>query len=183
MQYSKVEICGVNTSSLKVLSEKQKQELLNIIKNGSDAEKKRADDLAASLDDLEKRSGPKTPPKPAAEWRLGECGFSGRNSKGELTYANDLREVRDVQTDKIKAFYFSVINMSGKLQRVAFRLEDRNGRFSRAFDAQTIRAGRAARLDVPIGDPSQVNGVFRIYAMPDGGGESLVGEAEYHGSI
>ncbi len=44
MQYSKVEICGVNTSSLKLLSEKQKQELLNKIKNGSEAEKKRARD-------------------------------------------------------------------------------------------------------------------------------------------
>ena len=44
MQYTKVEICGVNTSSLKVLSEKQKQELLKIIKNGSPSEKKKARD-------------------------------------------------------------------------------------------------------------------------------------------
>ena len=44
MQYSKVEICGVNTSSLKVLSEKQKQELLNLIKNGTPAESKKARD-------------------------------------------------------------------------------------------------------------------------------------------
>ena len=44
MQYSKVEICGVNTSNLKVLSEKQKQELLNIIKNGTPAESKKARD-------------------------------------------------------------------------------------------------------------------------------------------
>ena len=44
MQYSKVEICGVNTSKLKVLSEKQKQELLNIIKNGTPAESKKARD-------------------------------------------------------------------------------------------------------------------------------------------
>ena len=44
MQYSKVEICGVNTSNLKVLSEKQKQELLNTIKNGSPSESKKARD-------------------------------------------------------------------------------------------------------------------------------------------
>lgn len=44
MQYGKVEICGVNTSQLKVLSEKRKRELMYIIKNGSDAEKKRARD-------------------------------------------------------------------------------------------------------------------------------------------
>ena len=44
MQYSKVEICGVNTSKLKVLSEKQKQELLNIFKNGTPAESKKARD-------------------------------------------------------------------------------------------------------------------------------------------
>ncbi len=44
MQYTKVEICGVNTSNLKVLSEKQKQELLRIIKNGSPSEKKKARD-------------------------------------------------------------------------------------------------------------------------------------------
>lgn len=44
MQYSKVEICGVNTSQLKVLSEKQKQDLLKKIKNGTEAEKKRARD-------------------------------------------------------------------------------------------------------------------------------------------
>lgn len=42
MQYNKVEICGVNTAKLKVLSEKEKQNLLNIIKNGTDKEKKKA---------------------------------------------------------------------------------------------------------------------------------------------
>lgn len=44
MQYGKVEICGVNTSQLKLLKESEKRELLNIIKNGSPAEKKRARD-------------------------------------------------------------------------------------------------------------------------------------------
>lgn len=44
MQYSKVEICGINTSSLKVLSEKQKQELLVKIKNGTPQESKKARD-------------------------------------------------------------------------------------------------------------------------------------------
>ena len=44
MQYSKVEICGVNTSILKVLSEKQKQELLVNIKNGTPSESKKARD-------------------------------------------------------------------------------------------------------------------------------------------
>ena len=42
MQYGKVEICGVNTSQLRVLKESEKQELLKIIKNGSPSEKKRA---------------------------------------------------------------------------------------------------------------------------------------------
>lgn len=42
MQYNKVEICGVNTAKLKVLSEKEKQRLLNIIKNGTLKEKKKA---------------------------------------------------------------------------------------------------------------------------------------------
>ena len=44
MQYSKVEICGVNTSNLKVLSESKKRELMEIIKNGNPAEKKKARD-------------------------------------------------------------------------------------------------------------------------------------------
>lgn len=39
MQYSKVEICGVNTAKLKVLKEAEKRELLQIIKNGTEAEK------------------------------------------------------------------------------------------------------------------------------------------------
>ena len=42
MQYGKVEICGVNTSKLKVLSEKEKKALLNTIKNGSEEERKKA---------------------------------------------------------------------------------------------------------------------------------------------
>ena len=44
MQYNKVEICGVNTSQLKILKEKEKRELLNIIRNGTKAEQKIARD-------------------------------------------------------------------------------------------------------------------------------------------
>ena len=44
LQYNKVEICGVNTSELTVLSEDRKKELLRLIRNGSAAEKKRARD-------------------------------------------------------------------------------------------------------------------------------------------
>lgn len=44
MQYGKVEICGVNTANLKVLTEKEKQELLLLMKNGNEAEKKAARD-------------------------------------------------------------------------------------------------------------------------------------------
>lgn len=42
MQYNKVEICGVNTSDLKVLSEKDKKDLLRIIRNGTESERKLA---------------------------------------------------------------------------------------------------------------------------------------------
>ncbi len=42
MQYGKVEICGVNTSQLKVLKEAEKKELLKIIKTGTEKEKKQA---------------------------------------------------------------------------------------------------------------------------------------------
>ena len=38
MQYNKVEICGVNTSELKVLTEDDKRELLKTIKNGTKSE-------------------------------------------------------------------------------------------------------------------------------------------------
>lgn len=44
MQYGKVEICGVNTSQLKVLKESEKKELLQIIKNGNEKERKQARD-------------------------------------------------------------------------------------------------------------------------------------------
>ncbi|MBQ7503741.1 MAG: RNA polymerase sporulation sigma factor SigG [Clostridia bacterium] len=44
MQYNKVEICGVNTSQLKVLSEDEKTKLLKTIRNGSDKESKAARD-------------------------------------------------------------------------------------------------------------------------------------------
>ncbi len=44
MHYGKVEICGVNTATLKVLKEAEKRELLQIIKNGNEAEKKQARD-------------------------------------------------------------------------------------------------------------------------------------------
>lgn len=42
VQYGKVEICGINTSRLKVLSENEKKELLLKIKNGTPAEKRTA---------------------------------------------------------------------------------------------------------------------------------------------
>ena len=44
MQYGKVEICGVNTSRLRLLSEEQKRALLHTIRNGTPAERKRARD-------------------------------------------------------------------------------------------------------------------------------------------
>lgn len=44
MQYNKVEICGVNTSELIVLSEEEKRRLLSKIKNGSPNERKLARD-------------------------------------------------------------------------------------------------------------------------------------------
>ena len=44
MQYGKVEICGVNTSELKVLSESRKRELMRIIRGGDAAAAKRARD-------------------------------------------------------------------------------------------------------------------------------------------
>ena len=40
--YNKVEICGVDTSKLKVLTESQKRELLEKMRSGSPAERKRA---------------------------------------------------------------------------------------------------------------------------------------------
>ena len=42
MQYSKVEICGVNTSKLRVLKEEEKVRLLTIMKEGTPKEKARA---------------------------------------------------------------------------------------------------------------------------------------------
>ena len=42
MQYNKVEICGVNTTQLTVLSEKEKRELISVIRNGSKKEAKAA---------------------------------------------------------------------------------------------------------------------------------------------
>lgn len=42
MQYNKVELCGVNTSKIKVLKEEEKRELLKIIKNGTPSERSRA---------------------------------------------------------------------------------------------------------------------------------------------
>lgn len=44
MQYRKVEICGVNTSKITVLNEEEKRKLLNIIKNGTKAERTKARD-------------------------------------------------------------------------------------------------------------------------------------------
>ena len=42
MQYNKVEICGVNTNSLKVLSEEEKKNLIRIIHTGTQEERKKA---------------------------------------------------------------------------------------------------------------------------------------------
>lgn len=44
MQYSKVEICGVNTSTLKVLKEAEKRKLLNIMHSGTPTERQNARD-------------------------------------------------------------------------------------------------------------------------------------------
>lgn len=44
MQYSKVEICGVNTSELKVLKEAEKRELLSVMRSGTPYERKVARD-------------------------------------------------------------------------------------------------------------------------------------------
>ncbi|MBQ9742571.1 MAG: RNA polymerase sporulation sigma factor SigG [Ruminococcus sp.] len=44
MQYSKVEICGVNTAGLKVLKESEKRQLLEVIRNGTEAQRKVARD-------------------------------------------------------------------------------------------------------------------------------------------
>ena len=44
MQYNKVEICGVNTGKLKVLKEKEKKELLKIMREGKEKERKIARD-------------------------------------------------------------------------------------------------------------------------------------------
>ena len=42
MQYGKVEICGVNTSQLKVLKESEKRELLKIIRDGNEKQRREA---------------------------------------------------------------------------------------------------------------------------------------------
>lgn len=42
LQYGKVEICGVNTAKLRVLSEEEKRALLLAIRDGTAAERKRA---------------------------------------------------------------------------------------------------------------------------------------------
>ena len=44
MQFGRVEICGINTSSLKVLSESEKTELFRIMREGTEREKKLARD-------------------------------------------------------------------------------------------------------------------------------------------
>jgi len=44
LHYSKVEICGVNTSELKVLKESEKRELLNVMRTGTEYQKKIARD-------------------------------------------------------------------------------------------------------------------------------------------
>ncbi|MBQ3968951.1 MAG: RNA polymerase sporulation sigma factor SigG [Clostridia bacterium] len=42
MQYNKVEICGVNTSKIKVLKEEEKRRLLKIMKTGTDSQRAEA---------------------------------------------------------------------------------------------------------------------------------------------
>ena len=42
MQYNKVEICGVNTSKIKVLKESEKKELLKLMKTGTPSERAKA---------------------------------------------------------------------------------------------------------------------------------------------
>ena len=42
MQFNKVEICGVNTAKLKVLSEDEKRSLLRRMRDGTPAERRRA---------------------------------------------------------------------------------------------------------------------------------------------
>ena len=42
MQYNKVKICGVNTAKLNVLTETEKNELLKVMRNGSEKERKKA---------------------------------------------------------------------------------------------------------------------------------------------
>lgn len=42
MQYNKVDICGVNTAKLKVLTESEKIELLKVMRNGNKKEQKKA---------------------------------------------------------------------------------------------------------------------------------------------
>ena len=42
MRYNKVEICGVNTSKLKILTENEKRELLKKMRKGTEKEKKKA---------------------------------------------------------------------------------------------------------------------------------------------
>ena len=44
MQYGKVEICGLDTSRLKVLSEERKRELMELIRNGTPQQQKQARD-------------------------------------------------------------------------------------------------------------------------------------------
>lgn len=44
MQFNKVELCGVDTSRLKVLTEKEKRDLLIKIRDGKPEERKRARD-------------------------------------------------------------------------------------------------------------------------------------------
>lgn len=42
MQYNKVEICGLNTSKIKVLKESEKKELLKLMKNGTPSQRAKA---------------------------------------------------------------------------------------------------------------------------------------------
>ena len=45
MSKNKVELTGVNTNNLKVLTSKETNDLFNILKNGDDKQKEKAKDL------------------------------------------------------------------------------------------------------------------------------------------
>ena len=104
MQYTKVEICGVNTSSLKVLSEKQKQEL-GLVKYTSPEGKEmfvtpeRKVELENRAKGLDLYQGKWLPTNQVAELKLdaemkkqGKVKYDGKRYNAE--------EVKDIETFK-----------------------------------------------------------------------------------